>query len=294
MAAVTQLGYLGIGANDTEAWTGYATEMLGLQVSGRERDGSVRFRLDGHGYRIAVHPDARDDLAYVGWQTTDAAALAEIAGRLENAGFAVAAGTQEECERRRVAGLIRFADPDGHATEVFYGPELADTPFETPKLGGRFVADEQGLGHYVVAVADLERAMAFYTELLGMKVSDYVNVGAPMGFLHCNERHHSLAFVELPRVRKRINHFMLQLEDMDDVGRAYDAVLDGRAPLYLTLGKHNNDYMTSFYMGNPSSFGVEYGWGARTIDDACWQVEHHTTGSFWGHRRPKKDDGARA
>ena len=91
----------------------------------------------------------------------------------------------------------------------------------------------------------------------------------------------------MPRPKTRINHFMLQLGSMDDVGRTYDQVADEHIPIYMTLGKHNNDYMTSFYMGNPSGFGVEYGWGARTIDDSCWQVEHLTTGSFWGHRRPK-------
>jgi 2,3-dihydroxybiphenyl 1,2-dioxygenase len=291
MAAVTQLGYLGIGVSDTEAWSGYATEMLGLELTSREKDDTLRFRLDGHGYRIAVHGGGNDDIGYVGWQTEDAIALEAIATRLEQAGIAVAPGTAEDLERRRVAGLIRFDDPDGHQTEVFYGPEMAETPFETQKLGGRFVADDQGLGHLVLAVSDLDRTMSFYTGLLGLRVSDYVNTGAPMGFLHCNPRHHSIAFVQLPKVRKRINHFMLQLEDMDDVGRAYDAVLDGKAPLYLTLGKHNNDFMTSFYMANPSSFGVEYGWGAREIDDACWEVERHTTGSFWGHRRPKPPQG---
>jgi hypothetical protein len=44
--------------------------------------------------------------------------------------------------------------------------------------------------------------------------------------------------------------------------------------------------MTSFYMANPSRFGVEYGFGAREIDDSCWQVETYDSGSIWGHRRP--------
>ena len=130
--------------------------------------------------------------------------------------------------------------------------------------------------------------MSFYTGMLGMKESDYISIGRfKGGFLHCNPRHHSIAFFEMPRPKTRINHFMLQLGSFDDVGRTYDQVADEHIPVYMTLGKHNNDYMTSFYMGNPSGFGVEYGWGARTIDDSCWQVEHLTTGSFWGHRRPK-------
>ncbi|SVD65146.1 uncharacterized protein METZ01_LOCUS418000, partial [marine metagenome] len=36
----------------------------------------------------------------------------------------------------------------------------------------------------------------------------------------------------------------------------------------------------------PSGFDVEYGWGARTVDDATWQVQRHEKGSIWGHRAP--------
>jgi hypothetical protein len=50
------------------------------------------------------------------------------------------------------------------------------------------------------------------------------------------------------------------------------------------LGRHTNDHMTSFYLKTPSGFDVEYGWGARTVDDATWQVQRHEKGSIWGHR----------
>ena len=36
----------------------------------------------------------------------------------------------------------------------------------------------------------------------------------------------------------------------------------------MTLGRHSNDYMTSFYIHSPSHFFVEYGWGGRAIDTA--------------------------
>jgi hypothetical protein len=105
-----------------------------------------------------------------------------------------------------------------------------------------------------------------------------------LGFLHCNPRHHSIAFAEVANPRKRINHFMLQLDQFDTVGRTYDAVQDGAAPLYVTMGRHPNDHMVSFYMGNPSRFGVEYGWGAREVDDSCWEVTEYNTPSIWGHK----------
>ena len=84
---------------------------------------------------------------------------------------------------------------------------------------------------------------------------------------------------------KKLFHFMLQLTSLDDVGSTYDLVKSRGIKLSMDLGKHTNDHMVSFYMKTPSGFEVEYGWGARMIDDATWHVTQHTAGSVWGHKR---------
>jgi 3,4-dihydroxy-9,10-secoandrosta-1,3,5(10)-triene-9,17-dione 4,5-dioxygenase len=287
MSAVTQLGYLGVGVKDLGEWAAYARETLGLGVAATDSDGTLLLRLDAHHHRFALHEDAHDDIAYSGWQVDTAADLDAIGARLEAAGTDVTRGTAEDAERRRVRGLVKFQDPDCHAVEVFYGPQMASTPFASQKGGTRFVAGAQGLGHFVLAANDLDRTMSFYTEMLGMKVSDYITRGRlKLGFLHCNPRHHSIAFVEFPNAPKRANHFMLQLDDFDAVGRTWDNVQSGAAPVIMTLGRHSNDEMVSFYMRNPSGFGVEYGWGAREVDDSCWQVAQYDITSTWGHKSP--------
>ena len=291
MAAVSQLGYLGLAVRDVGAWRGYAESVLGLRPVESSTGGDLLLAMDGHHYRFALHEDDRDDVAYIGWQIESAAEMEAIAARLEAAGVSVSRGSRETAEQRHVAGLIAFNDPDGHAVEVFHGPEMAAGGFEPAGGDGGFVAGSQGLGHLVLAAADMERAMTFYTSMLGMKVSDYVS-GAigPLGFLHCNPRHHSIAFVQLANPRKRINHFMLQRDSINDVGRTYDAVQEGATPLLVTMGRHSNDEMVSFYMANPSGFGVEYGWGAREVDDCTWQVTRYESGSLWGHKPLKRGD----
>jgi hypothetical protein len=77
---------------------------------------------------------------------------------------------------------------------------------------------------------------------------------------------------------------MVELYSLDDVGQGYDLALMNREQIAATLGRHNNDLMTSFYMRTPSEFLVEYGWGGRDVDDATWQPKELTTlASFWGH-----------
>ncbi len=289
MTPVSQLGYLGLGVKDVDAWRGYAETVLGLRAVEGRADGDLLLGMDAHHNLFTLHEEDRDDVAYVGWQTDGATEMEAIAARLESGGVVVSRGSREMNERRHVSGLIAFEDPDGHAVEVFHGPEMG-----SGAAGGEggFVAGSQGLGHLVLAASDLARAMDFYTSMLGMKVSDYVTgarIGS-LGFLHCNSRHHSIAFVQLANPRKRINHFMLQRESINDVGRTYDSVQEGVAPLLVTMGRHSNDEMVSFYMANPSGFGVEYGWGAREVDDCTWQVEQYESGSLWGHKPVRRGD----
>ncbi len=72
---------------------------------------------------------------------------------------------------------------------------------------------------------------------------------------------------------------------LDDVGQAYDIAL-AEERVNVTLGRHTNDFMTSFYARTPSSFMVECGWGGREVDPATWQpAEMHHGPSLWGHER---------
>jgi biphenyl-2,3-diol 1,2-dioxygenase len=290
MANVTHLGYLGLSVSDVDAWERFATETLGLQVNEREADGAVFLRMDEYHYRFIVHPTGKDDVAYIGWEVADEQALQAIADRLRGAGVAVHQGTPAQAEARRVVGLITFEDPNHIASEVFYGPLMGfDRPFKSPRAITGFETGVMGLGHIVLAVDDLDKSLHFYRDVLGMRISDFIHrESAPgarrtMAFFHCNPRHHTLAFYAA-RGPKRLQHFMLQLKSIDDVGATFDLCQDRSVPIVRGLGRHTNDHMVSFYLRTPSGFEVEYGWGGRTVDDIIWQVQHHTKGSIWGHR----------
>jgi 2,3-dihydroxybiphenyl 1,2-dioxygenase len=285
---VTQLGYLGFQVRDLAAWERFATQILGLGVSRRLDDGGLALRLDGHEQRFFLEPGEADDLAFVGWELPDLAALEATAGRLRSAGVAVEdAGAS--AATRRVERLLRFRDPAGIPCELFFGPALAAEPFRSPVVRSGFVADEQGLGHLVLSARSRAESEEFYTRLLGFRLSDRIvadvfGCKADITFLHANARHHSLALSE--GHRKRLHHFMIEARSMDEVGLCFDRALRAGVPIVLTPGRHPNDRMYSFYAQTPSGFEFEFGWGGREVDDATWEPTTYERISEWGHHPP--------
>ncbi|MCY1448072.1 2,3-dihydroxybiphenyl 1,2-dioxygenase [compost metagenome] len=89
---------------------------------------------------------------------------------------------------------------------------------------------------------------------------------------------------------------MLEYRDFDDLGRAYDIALERPESIGVTLGRHINDHVTSFYLKNPDGWMLELGWAGRTIGPD-WQVEELEGMSLWGHDRtwlpPDKREEAR-
>ena len=79
---------------------------------------------------------------------------------------------------------------------------------------------------------------------------------------------------------------MVEYNSLDDVGQGYDLMNLKDDKIAYTMGRHTNDYMTSFYSITPSGFFVENGWGGRIIDPKSWEaVETFDGPSFWGHER---------
>ncbi len=285
-AAVSALGYLGIGASDLDAWRSYATEVLGLACE--DADGGLNLRMDAAPWRLRLDPSAADDIAYAGFEVASAEALDALCQRLDDVGVTVAEAPAAARAARGVDRLVTCEDPDGIAIELYCGRDPAPAPFQSPR-GFEFVTGEQGLGHIVLMVNDAAASTRFYVDGLGFRVSDYITMGKPprtleLTFLHCNPRHHTLALAPVPGAPKKLNHVMLQVPALDDVGSTLDLIQERELPLSLGLGRHTNDHMVSFYARTPSGFDVEFGTGARTVDDATWTVARYDSGSSWGHR----------
>ncbi|MFY9954223.1 VOC family protein [Bradyrhizobium sp.] len=284
------LGYAGFGADHLEDWRQFGTHLVGLQAVERG-NAQLSFRMDDRKQRIVIDRAMGEGARFFGWEVADAPALDALGAQLESAGVAVTAEPQTLADARRVRALISFRDPAGNRLEAFYGAEIDDTPFKPGRSISGFRTGPLGLGHVVLTVEKIDAVMQFYVEVLGFRLSDYIEKPFRAYFFHVNPRHHSLALIETGK--NGMHHLMVELFSLDDVGQSYDVALREENRVSVTLGRHTNDFMTSFYAKTPSSFMVECGWGGRQIDPANWQPVEMTDGpSLWGHERvwlPEKD-----
>ena len=102
--------------------------------------------------------------------------------------------------------------------------------------------------------------------------------------MHVNPRHHSLAFIQTGK--NAVHHIMMELFSSTTSARATTSRIAEEGRIATTLGRHTNDFITSFYTWTPSDFMVEYGWGGRSIDPETWQpLERNEGPSLWGHDR---------
>ncbi len=280
---VKSLGYIGIASNRLAEWRAYCTGFLGLMDVSREAD-DLRFRMDDLGWRIKVRAGEKEDLVFVGFDARNQETLDAVCLQLAELGFETRLDEALALERQ-VSVLYTTQDPDGLQVELYVGAtETAEKDFVSPRGVSGFLTGDQGLGHAVLFATDTEQKLRFYVNGLGFRLSDTILIGGQVTatFLHCNPRHHTVAIVQAP-VRKHLNHFMLQVNSLNDVGYALDRAQDQGIKITSGLGCHTNDRMVSFYSRTPSGFEVEYGFGARVVDDD-WSVAHHNAPSIWGHR----------
>ncbi|SDT52233.1 VOC family protein [Bradyrhizobium canariense] len=280
---VQALGYVGFGSADLDGWRQFGTGLVGLQAV--ERSASLlAFRMDDRKQRIVIDRSLPEGARFFGWEVADAAALDALAARLEAAKVDVTAEPQTLADNRRVRGLISFRDPAGNRLEAFYDAEVDDTPFSPGRSISGFRTGPLGVGHAVLTVENIDTVMPFYVDVLGFGLSDYMQKPFRAYFFHVNARHHSLALIETGR--NGMHHLMVELFSLDDVGQSYDVALNQAERVSVTLGRHTNDLMTSFYAKTPSSFMVECGWGGREIEPQTWQpLELKDGPSLWGHER---------
>ena len=289
MAKIESLAYIVAQSADPARWQKFGEQVMGM-ASAPAGDG-LHLKMDEREFRIAVVKGAEDRYLASGWETADRKSFDEAVAAIKAAGVAITAGSDADKRARRVTDLVSFSDPSGNRHELSYGYVGAKAPFKSPIGVGGFKTGKQGMGHTVLpAVQNFDATLKFFRETLFFGMSDIFNFKpAPEApnmriyFMHAaSGRHHSVALAEMPSPSGCV-HIMLEVNSMTDVGMALDRIGKHGVKMMATLGQHENDKMTSFYMMTPGNFALEYGWGGITVDPKSWQTTQTKQVSIWGH-----------
>jgi len=296
MSGIKELAYVVYEVSDLDAWEDFGVKLLGMQTGERSSNG-LTLRADEKAHRCILTKGPADDLAASGYEVDSDAALDHIVAKLRAAGVTATEGDASLVAARKVDRIVITADPMGNRVELVTNLANAPTPFRSKVLRGKFLTGVCGAGHQFILTKNVSQAdaMNFYHNLLGFRISDRIvaeiapGIVADAMFLHCNPRHHTVAFGAMPHPKK-IHHFMIQVAERIDVGYAWDRCLKAGQPLEMTLGSHPNDGILSFYVKTPSGFAVEYGWGGLLIEDeSTWEVKTYNVLDDWGHFNPAQE-----
>ena len=294
--SVASVGYLRFGIQDPSSWLEFGTNVLGLMAAPREDDqGALFLRMDDHPFRFMIEPNEKEGLTATGLEYRNESEWQAACEVLVSAGFAVETGSAEEAARRCVTAFVSTVDPSGNTLELYHGRALDYTPFNSPVginsfVTGNELTGDMGFGHAVIPAPNTEETIDYYTDLIGLGISDDLTPPMPEGaphtriiFMHAdNPRQHSLALYNNPHPAGVV-HIMVEVETMDEVGLAMDRAKAADVPIIASLGRHVNDNMCSFYVMAPAGIAVEFGYDGLLVDWDNYTETTSTTGDLWGH-----------
>lgn len=125
------------------------------------------------------------------------------------------------------------------------------------------------IGHVVLNVTDLDAAVRFYTEVLGLCVTDrYPDGMVPGGmvFLCVGTDHHGVALVGGARKAERssLNHFAFEVGSLDEVFRARAWLRARGVPLHFE-GRRRAGCQVAIEFQDPDGNNLEIYWNIDQI-----------------------------
>ena len=287
MNGITELGYVRYGVANLAEWEEFARNILALEVCKEPDDPRLYLRMDYWHHRFILEENKADDLLASGLRVAGREEFREMQRQLDEAKIAFQVADPQQAAAERVLELMYLEDPAGNPIEIFHGPQIdSHKPFHPGRgIHGRFLTDEGGAGHMILRHYDMDATYDFY-RTLGMRGDIEYRLPRPDGatadlmFMHCNSRDHTFAFGDFGAPgAKRVNHLMLEYDNLDDVFLTYGLVQDSKYPVRVTPGRHANDRMFSFYFEGPSGWMIEIGYEGRP---ATYQSEYYTRDTY-GH-----------
>lgn len=200
--------------------------------------------------------------------------------RLERVAFAVATRREIDEAAKRLDALgvpmlrspgpiddagggygLSLVDPEGRCIEL-----STDTfAVVSSEPAGRRAIPRK-LAHVVLNTTAIDTMVDFYTEVLGMRVSDWSE--HQMVFLRCDTDHHVIAFNQA--VWPSVNHIAYEMASIDHFMRGLGSLKHNGVSPQWGPGRHGPGDNTFSYFTDPAGLVCEYTSEVAQIDEDAW------------------------
>lgn len=252
---ILRLAHVDITVTDLDLATAYYTEVLGMHEVERD-DTSVYLKCwdeaDHHSLRVSYAPRVGFDLMSFKVERDDD--LADLENRVSRYGLPVQRVSKGETIGQGES--IRFETPSGHTMELVRDIERVGRAL--PKVNpAPFVEGLRGIApprmdHVLVTAEEVGESTAFYTDVLGFRVTEQLLDGDGHQVATWMERSHSphdLAVVAGPN--GGLHHFAYWLDDWDHVRRSADILAYNGIQIDVGPTRHGITRGNTIYFFDP-------------------------------------------
>lgn len=256
---------------DIGAQVDYYQSIVGLGVAQREA-GRVLMSSDSDQLSLVIRQAGDAGVPKIAFEVAPGTDLAAAQKMLSDKGITAELRSDD---LPGVPQSLLLTDHEGTQIELMVNGEAM--PANGP-VGGLAV---NKLGHIALVTADPQKTAEFYGEVLGFRVSDWIEEN--FVFMRCGFEHHTLNFARGPQ--RRLHHIAFELRDSSHMHQACDLL--GRKRIEILWGpvRHGPGHNVALYHRNPDGQLVELFFGMDIMaDEALGYYEPRP----WHRDRPQK------
>ena len=221
-------------------------------------NGAAYLRATGPNHHVvALHEKPRAGLAAINFSAADKATVDALHAKITASGATVHSAPHDLPGEAGGGYGFEVASPEGQniriSSDVASHSDIIDDPSRPACLN-----------HVVINVADHDKQLAFFRDILGFKLSD--NNGH-MSFIRCSANHHSIALAESQGPSQ--NHAAFEMHDFVSLMQGVGRMRLAEHEVGWGVGRHSGPGRNIFsYFVDPNGFAIEYTTEVEQVDDS--------------------------